>query len=73
MVVAGCGSIFTTVFLYWAYFHYPFFGLVGHKQNLVYWLVGAVAFGLIWYVGAKMVRRGQGVDIDKVYAEIPPE
>jgi amino acid transporter len=73
MVVAGIGALVTTVFLYWAYFHYSFFGLVGHKTNLVYWLVGAIGFGLVWYLGASLVRRGQGVDISRVYAEIPPE
>jgi amino acid transporter len=73
MVVAGAGALFTTVFIYWAYFHYAFFGLVGHKSGLIWWLVGSIGFGLVWYYGAKMLRSGRGVDIDKVYAEIPPE
>jgi hypothetical protein len=37
------------------------------------WLGGSVAFGLIWYYGARAIRRGQGVNVDRVYAEIPPE
>ena len=73
MVVAGVGALLTTAFIYWAYFHYAFFGLVGHKGNLVYWLVGSVLFGLVWYGGAKVIRAQRGVDIDRVYAEIPPE
>jgi len=73
MVVAGVGALFTTVFIYWAYFHYTFFGLVGHKSGLIWWLVGSIAFGLLWYYGAKAIRAQRGVDIDKVYAEIPPE
>ncbi len=73
MVVAGVGALLTTAFIYWAYFHYAFFGLVGHKGNLVYWLVGSVLFGLVWYGGAKLIRAQRGVDIDRVYAEIPPE
>jgi APA family basic amino acid/polyamine antiporter len=73
MVIAGIGALLTTAFIYWAYFHYAFFGLVGHKTNLVYWLVGAIAFGLLWYGGARVIRGQAGVDIDKVYAEIPPE
>ena len=32
-----------------------------------------IVFGLLWYAGAKLVRAQGGVDIDKVYAEIPPE
>jgi amino acid transporter len=73
MAVAGAGALFTTVFLYWAYFHYKFFGLVGHKSGLIWWLVGSIAFGLAWYYGARALRSQRGVDIDKVYAEIPPE
>jgi amino acid permease len=73
MVVAGIGALLTTVFIYWAYFHYPFFGLVGHKGQLFIWLVGAVVFGLAWYGGARFVRAQRGVNIEKVYAEIPPE
>jgi APA family basic amino acid/polyamine antiporter len=73
MVVAGVGALLTTAFIYWAYFHYAFFGLIGHKGNLVIWLVGAVLFGLVWYAGAKLIRAQRGVNIDTVYAEIPPE
>jgi amino acid transporter len=72
VVIAGIGAILTSVFLYWAFFHYPFFGLQA-KQNIVYWVGGAVAFGLLWYLGARYVRRQEGIDIDRVYAEIPPE
>ena len=72
VVVAGIGAILTSVFLYWAFFHYPFFGLQA-KQNIVYWVGGAVAFGLLWYLGARYVRQQEGIDIDRVYAEIPPE
>jgi amino acid transporter len=73
MAVAGIGAILVSVFLYWAFFHYPFFGLGSAKHNLAYWVGGAIAFGLLWYVGAKVVRRQEGIDIDRVYAEIPPE
>jgi amino acid transporter len=71
-VVAGVGAILTTVFLYFCYFHYPFFGLKD-KGQLWIWLGGSIAFGLIWYYGARAIRRGQGVNVDRVYAEIPPE
>jgi amino acid transporter len=71
-VIAGIGAILTSAFLYWALLHYSFFG-VQKNANLGYWVGGAVAFGLLWYVGAKLVRRQEGIDIDRVYAEIPPE
>jgi amino acid permease len=71
-VIAGIGALLTTAFLYWALINYPFFG-VKTEANLGYWLGGTVAFGLLWYLGAKLFRQQQGVDIDRVYAEIPPE
>ena len=71
-VIAGIGAILTSVFLYWAFFHYPFFGLQA-RLNIIYWVGGAVLFGLLWYVGARYIRRQEGVNIDRVYAEIPPE
>ena len=71
-VIAGIGALLTTAFLYWALINYSFFG-VKTEANLAYWLGGTVAFGLLWYLGARYVRRRQGIDIDRVYAEIPPE
>ena len=35
--------------------------------------VGIVALALIAFYAAKAVRRRQGVDLDLIYAEIPPE
>jgi hypothetical protein len=34
---------------------------------------GTAAFGLLVYYVAKYVRRSQGVDVDLVYRELPPE
>jgi amino acid transporter len=71
-VIAGVGAILTTIFLYYCYFHYEFFGLKD-KGQLWLWLGGAIVFGLAWYYGARAIRRSQGVNVDRVYAEIPPE
>lgn len=71
-VFAGVGAILTTIFLYYCYFHYSFFGLKD-KGQLWIWLGGSIAFGLAWYYGARAIRRNQGVNVDRVYAEIPPE
>jgi amino acid transporter len=71
-VFAGVGAILTTAFLYFCYFHYPFFGLAD-KSGLWPWLGGAVAFGIVWYLVAQALRMRDGVDIGRVYAEIPPE
>jgi hypothetical protein len=32
-----------------------------------------VVIGLVLYYGAKMVRSSQGVDVDLVYRELPPD
>ncbi|HEX8854173.1 MAG TPA: amino acid permease [Thermoleophilaceae bacterium] len=72
VVITGIGAILTTVFLYFCYFHYSFFGLKD-KSQLWIWLGGAIAFGLAWYYGARAIRRNEGVNVDRVYAEIPPE
>ena len=36
-------------------------------------MIGIVVIGLVIYYGAKYVRRSQGIDIDLVYRELPPE
>jgi basic amino acid/polyamine antiporter, APA family len=71
-VVAGVGAILVSVFLYYCYFHYPFFGL-SDKGTLFIWLGGAIAFGVLWYLGARLIRKREGVLVDRVYDEIPPE
>src|SRR5207244_1602131 len=45
-VIAGVGAILVSVFLYYCYFHYSFFGLA-KKGQLFIWLGGAIAFGLL--------------------------
>lgn len=71
-VIAGVGAILVSVFLYYCYFHYSFFGL-SDKGTLFIWLGGAIAFGLLWYFGARLIRQREGVLVDRVYDEIPPE
>jgi len=34
---------------------------------------GIVVFGLVVYYVARAVRRSQGIDVDLVYKELPPE
>ena len=36
-------------------------------------MVGIVVIGLVIFYGAKYIRRSQGIDIDLVYRELPPE
>jgi APA family basic amino acid/polyamine antiporter len=73
MVIAGIGALATCVTLWVLYFHWPTeFGLAD-KSGLFYWLGGTLVAAVAFYFGARMVRQREGVDIDRVFAEIPPE
>ncbi len=70
-------SILCMAFLTWCTLAFPALVLAGNfDQN--WWQVPAfmgmiVVVGLVVYFGAKFIRRSQGVDIDLVYRELPPE
>ena len=69
-------SILVMLFLVWLTVTYPGLALAGNPDNL--WQIPGfmgmiVVIGLVLYYGAKFVRRGQGIDIDLVYKELPPE
>ena len=74
--VVGPLSILVMLFLVWLTVTYPGLALAGDPDNV--WQIPAfmgmiVVIGLVLYYGAKFVRRGQGIDIDLVYKELPPE
>jgi APA family basic amino acid/polyamine antiporter len=69
-------SILVMLFLVYLTVTYPALALAGNADNL--WQIPAfmgmiVVVGLVLYYAAKMVRRSQGVDVDLVYRELPPE
>ncbi|MHB8892271.1 MAG: APC family permease [Candidatus Limnocylindrales bacterium] len=68
-------AILAMAFLVWCVLAYPPLAL-GSPDN-AWWVPtfigGIVVFGLAVYFGAKIIRRGQGIDIDLVYRELPPE
>jgi APA family basic amino acid/polyamine antiporter len=69
-------SILVMAFLTWLTFAYPALALGGKPENA--WQIPAfmlmiVIVGLVVYYAAKFVRRGQGIDVDLVYRELPPE
>jgi basic amino acid/polyamine antiporter, APA family len=71
--IAGIGAIATAVFIWILYFHYPAqFGL-SDKQKMFTIFGATIVLAVIYYVGIKLYRRSQGVDIDLAYSEIPPE
>jgi len=69
-------SIAVMLFLTWLTLQYPALALYGDPNN-AWWVPvfigGIVVIGLVVYFGAKIIRRSQGVDIDLVYRELPPE
>lgn len=73
VTIAGIGAIATAVFIWILYFHYPAqFGL-SDKQKMFTIFGVTIALAIIYYIGIKLYRRSQGVDIDLAYSEIPPE
>ena len=69
-------SIVVMLFLTWCTVNYPALALAGNKDNL--WQIPAfmgmiVVIGLAIFYAAKFIRRSQGIDIDLVYRELPPE
>jgi basic amino acid/polyamine antiporter, APA family len=69
-------SLAVMVFLTWLTLAYPDLAIggdPGHRWYIAAFLAGTVVFGLLVYYVAKAVRRSQGVDLDLVYRELPPE
>ena len=71
--IAGAGAVAVSVLIWVLYFNYKTqFGLtnVGRMFAIFGVTIGAA---IVYYFVARAVRRNQGVDLDLVYAEIPPE
>lgn len=69
-------SLAVVAFLTWEVLHYPDLALSGDTGKRWYvpaFMGGIVVVGLAIYYGAKAVRASQGVDIDLVYRELPPD
>jgi APA family basic amino acid/polyamine antiporter len=68
-------SFLVMAFLTYLTLKYP--ALMIQKDSHWWWVPGFMAFivavGLIVYYTAKYVRRRQGIDVDLVYKELPPE
>jgi uncharacterized membrane protein len=63
-------------FLTWETWNYPALALSGKTSNrwqIFAFMGGIVVVGLLIYYDSRAVRRRQGVDIDLVYQELPPD
>ncbi|MGO9960706.1 MAG: amino acid permease [Solirubrobacteraceae bacterium] len=71
--IAGAGAIGVSVLIWVLYFNYKTqFGLTNVGRMFAIFGV-TIGLAIVYYVVARTVRRNQGVDLDLVYAEIPPE
>lgn len=70
---AGLAAVAATVFLWVLFFVYENQYGLANKTNLAIWVLGTIAAAVLFYFGATLVKRRQGVKLAKVYAEIPPE
>jgi APA family basic amino acid/polyamine antiporter len=69
-------TLAVVAFLTWETLHYPALALSGNASHRWYvpaFMGGIVIVGLLIYYGARAVRSSQGVDIDLVYRELPPD
>ena len=68
-------SALVMVFLVWAVLKYPALaiGTPEHAWWVPAFIAGIVVVGLLLYYIPKMFRKSQGIDIDLVYKELPPE
>jgi basic amino acid/polyamine antiporter, APA family len=72
VTIAGVGAVISTIIIWILYFTEARLGLAD-KQNFAYWIGGTGVLAILFYYGARLVRKGQGEDLDRVYTEIPPE
>ncbi|HXO06965.1 MAG TPA: amino acid permease [Solirubrobacteraceae bacterium] len=72
VAVAGVAAIISGVLIWIIYLHYPALGL-SDKSKFFTFVAVTLGLAIVYYIGAKLIRRAQGVDIDLAYAEVPPE
>ncbi len=72
VVVAGAAAIISGILIWIIYLHYPALG-ISNKGKFFIFVIVTLALALAYYIGAKLIRRAQGVNIDLAYAEVPPE
>ncbi|HEX3326624.1 MAG TPA: APC family permease [Actinomycetota bacterium] len=68
-------SFLVMTFLVWETLKYPPLAILvpEHKWYVPAFMLATAAVGLIVYYVARAVRRSQGIDLDLVYQELPPD
>jgi APA family basic amino acid/polyamine antiporter len=70
--IAGVGAILTAVFLWIVFLSEPKLGIADRSSFFV-WAIGTVLAGALFYGAAYSIRKSQGVNVNRAFAEIPPE
>jgi basic amino acid/polyamine antiporter, APA family len=70
--IAGVGAVLTAVFLWIVFLAEPKLGIADHGSFFV-WCLGTIAAAIIFYYAAYSIRKSQGVNVNRAFAEIPPE
>jgi H+/Cl- antiporter ClcA len=69
-------SFLVMAFLVWQTLKYPDLALAGDSGHWWYvpvFMLATAAVGVVVYYVARAVRRSQGIDLDLVYQELPPD
>jgi APA family basic amino acid/polyamine antiporter len=72
VAVAGVAAMISGVLIWIIYLHYSALGISDKGKFFAFVLV-TLGLAVVYYVGARLIRRSQGVNIDLAYAEVPPE
>ena len=76
-LITVAGVIFGGFLLFllyeWLIDHNGLYGIGISNTNSVIYMLAMYLLALVIYVGFKMYRKSQGIDIDKIYEEIPVE
>jgi amino acid transporter len=75
MVISGAGLI-TSIILAWTIYLWlsdPLYGIGVGNTNSIIFLGALYGLAALVYVGARLYRRSQGVDLDAIHGEIPAE
>jgi len=75
VVISGAGLITSIILAWtiWLWLSDPLYGIGVGNTNSIIFLGALYGLAAVVYVGARLYRRAQGVDLDAIHGEIPAE
>lgn len=75
VVISGAGLITSVILAWtiWLWLSDPLYGIGVGNTNSIIFLGALYGLAAVVYVGARLYRRAQGVDLDAIHGEIPAE